>query len=140
MNKSQWMASLTVSAVLLAGHAYALDDDTMEVGDDAESIVNQIALPDMAAGTARDSAAKGLETANAARESGQAFGQAMAEERGGAAREIGEAAREAAAEISSDARESASEAASQARENAADIAAEARESAPGKRPEIPGRP
>jgi flagellar biosynthesis/type III secretory pathway protein FliH len=137
MNKANWIW-LTMTAALLAGPTYA-DDESTDVGEDTmvviegdmtpEDIVSVIQLPEAASETARERAAKGLETANAAREDGQAFGREMSEGRGDAGREIGEAAREAAANIAQDARESASEIAEQARESAADAAAEARQNA-----------
>jgi hypothetical protein len=134
MSKTKWL-SLVLASALLAGNAYAedeqpADDVTMEVLDDEaapEDIISLIQLPDDASDTARENAAKGLETANAARADGRAFGQSMAELRGEHGREIGESAREAAADIANEARQSASDAAAEARQNAADVAAEARE-------------
>jgi hypothetical protein len=137
MTKANWIW-LTMAAALIAAPAYA-DDESTDVGEDTmvvidgdmtpEDIVSVIKLPDAASDIARENAGRGLDTANQAREDGQAFGREMSEGRGDAGREIGEAAREAAANIAKDARESASEMAEQARESAADAAAEARQNA-----------
>jgi hypothetical protein len=140
MKKSNWL-SLMLAAALLAGPAYAEDEDegSADVGDEdtivliddettVEDIVSQIRLPESASETAREKAAKGLETANAARDGGRAFGQSMAEGRGEAGRAIGEAAR--------DARGSAADVAAEARQNASDVANDARNNAnnnPGRR-------
>ena len=144
MNKLNWQVLLTVAAVALAGPVYAEEDndgdtsntteEEMEVvmaeeGDDPEDIIKLLELPENASDTGRINSAKGLETANLAREDGRAFGQAMAEGRGEAGRAIGEAAREAAADIAKEARESASDRAQEARDKAANM-----------RPENAGRP
>jgi hypothetical protein len=135
MSKMNWLGLMLASA-LVTGPAYAEetaqedDDLTMEVIEDGttpEHITSRIQLPDAASDVARENAAKGLATANAAREDGRAFGQGMAELRGEQGREIGAAAREAAGEIAGDARQSATDAATEARQNAADVAADARE-------------
>lgn len=111
MNKLNWLGALTVTAALLSGPAYA--DESTDVGDDVDDVLSLIELPEDASDTAREASAKGLDTANAAREDGRAFGQSMAEGRGEAGRERGEAAR--------DAREGASDAAKEARDKAADM-------------------
>ena len=86
-----------------SGQAVADDEVTMEVVDDADAderdYVDDIALPEAASETARDSAAFGLDTANDAREraseDGRAFGQATAREAREQGRDAGNAARAA---------------------------------------------
>jgi hypothetical protein len=108
----------------------------VEEGAMPEDIVGEIELPAGAAQEAHENAAKGLETANAAREGGRAFGQARAEE-----------ARAEAAATGDDAQESAESTAEAARESAKDIAESIRDAAQamrenddvGGRPELPGQ-
>lgn len=78
------------------GIAHAQDVDELDVtmelveeGGRPESIIEPIVLPDTAAAEAVENSARGLATANAARELGRDFGQARAEE----ARQRGEEAR-----------------------------------------------
>jgi hypothetical protein len=141
MKKSNWLW-LMVAGALMAGPAFA--DDDSENGDDVtlevidsettpEDIVKTITLPASASENGVANSAKGLETANAARaggrafgqgmaagrgEAGRAFGESMAADRGEAGRAIGEAARDAAAGAARDARQNAADAASQGRNNA----------------------
>jgi hypothetical protein len=121
MSKTNWLALMLISA-LLPGQAFADepngedDEITMEVIEDLQGDVSQIQLPTAASDVAQENAAYGLETANAAREDGRAFGQSMAEMRGAQG-----------GDIASEARQSAADAATDARQNAADVAADARE-------------
>ena len=58
-------------------------DDTIVVVDenaDPEDIINILELPETASDRGRESSAKGLATANAARENGREFGQQMSED------------------------------------------------------------
>jgi hypothetical protein len=139
MRKSNWQVMLTASAMLLAGSAYAQDEEVV-VGDDPEQILEALVLPDEASDTARIHAEHGLETANAARADGRAFGEAMAEGRGEIGREIAAAARESAQAVAEQARENATSAAAEARENAADIADSMRQRGLDMRPEVGGQP
>lgn len=69
----------------------------LEEGEDTDELFERIELPEDASDQARESAQRGLDTANAARAGGRDFGQAVAEEarqRGGA--EAADEARDAA--------------------------------------------
>jgi len=138
MSKTNWLA-LMLTTAMLTGQAFAEETDeavaeddelvmeVIEEGTTPGDIISRIRLPDAASEVGRTNAARGADTANAAREGGRAFGQGMAEARGEQGREIGASAREAAADIASEARQSAANAAAEARQNAADVAADARE-------------
>lgn len=143
--------SALLALVCSAAHgqdAPPAEEDTMmvvEEGMTPEDIVRVIQLPERAAATAGERAAKGLGAANSARQDGRTFGQSMADgnrdERDSAiagsgretAAEIAAGARENASEIAEQARESASEAAEGARDNAAEIAESRREDARDRR-------
>lgn len=123
---------IAVVSLLLAGAASSArgeeatpGEDTMivlEEGATPEDIVDVIQLPPAAA----EGAARGSETAGAARGDGRTFGEDMASQRrGDAVRGTGtsaEQARERAAEVAREARRTASEASEEARQNAADEA------------------
>lgn len=87
------------------------DDEDVAVSDDEESVEHAvIELPAEASEQARESAAFGLDTANAAREGGRAFGQERADEaRERVAERREEARQQAGQERAAEARERASE-------------------------------
>lgn len=135
MSRHHRYAWLAFSAAFLVVTAYAEDapeDVTMMVVEEGampEDIVGEIELPAGAAQEAHENAAKGLETANAAREGGRAFGQARAEEARAEAAATGDDAQESAESTAEAARESAENVAESARESAGGVAEEARETA-----------
>jgi len=92
------IASITLFA---AAPLHAQEEDTMVVIDDdttVDEVANVIELPSEAAAEAVENAARGLDTANAAREGGREFGEAQAEN----ARERGREARDSAGQDARD--------------------------------------
>lgn len=83
--KQVLFAVMALSLALVAPVAAADDLDGMEMdvmdasGTPNEASTKVLALPDEASDTAREHAQKGLDTANSAREDGQAFGEDTAE-------------------------------------------------------------
>lgn len=74
---------LLASWAIPAAYADEGDEDTIVVIEEdgtPEDVVNVISLPERASDMARQRAASGQETANAAKEFGRDFGQAKAEE------------------------------------------------------------
>jgi hypothetical protein len=83
-------ASLIMLAAILlvcASASYAAESDVpditmtvLESEEAAERVVSEIQLPEKASPVAKEKAAKGLETANEARQRGREFGQERAEQ------------------------------------------------------------
>jgi hypothetical protein len=86
---SQTAAMILLAAMLFVwvSTGYAAEADVPEITmtvleseDNAESVVSEIQLPANASPVAQERAAKGLSTANEARERGREFGQERAEQ------------------------------------------------------------
>ncbi len=146
MNTQRFALVMLTSGLLLGGPAMAQTDmdteeDTMTVVDmdgAPEDVVNVLELPDVAAEAAVEAAARGLGTAERAREDGRAFGEQQAERAREDGRAFGREQGESARERARDARESAGESArDQAQERARDMD---RPGAPDDRPGPPVTP
>ncbi len=83
MRKFGWIAPLLLLPGAVAFADQPLDVTIQVVNSPADlpaAVTKTIELPAAASDVARDHAAKGLDTANQARERGREFGQAIAEE------------------------------------------------------------